>query len=117
MDSCFIHIIIFCCPCLSERFVLFFFYAIFGVEYDQPTLWFFCILKKKKSIKFAIIYVHPNYCGQGSLISSPMIYQFIESLCMCVTYNLFSSHCISGIPSKNLVRNQASNIASNMIAL
>jgi len=73
---------------------------------------------KKKSIKFAIIYVHPNYCGQGSSISLPMIYGFIESLCMCGTYNLFSPHCIAfrvyhqkiwlGI---NQASKQASNIA------
>ncbi len=94
MDSCFIHIIVFCCRCLSEkRFVLFFFfYAIFVVEYDQPTLWVFLHVKKKAS-KFAIIYMHPNYCGQGSSISLPIIYKFNESLLhVRYFYNLFFPH-------------------------
>ncbi len=100
----------FCCRRLSERFVPFSFMQYLLWNMSEPTLWFFCMLRK--SIKFAIIYVHPNYCGQGSSISLPMIYRFIESLCMRSTYNLFSSHCISGIPSKNLVRNQARKQAS-----
>ncbi len=114
MDSCFIHIIVFLLPLFEWEICTFFFYAIFVVEYDQPTLWFFCMFKKKK-------HQICHHIRASKLLWSRLINLFTNNIrillrafaCVVLTNLFVFPTCIFGYTIKKFGKesiNQASNI-------